>query len=225
MAERPVGVTDQASGAGVAQVRTRERTVGGEVVSEQYVIPVAEYLDGYISSYRGMVTTFRTAGVASANWNFFTAFNKTASTKILAIRQVVYQVDDTGALLTVAPLAQSSRITSLPTGGTVLTPVPFDTALSHDTNCEFMGATASDGGVATAITSTAGTRAWANFKMRAATQVGQLLYPDELLLPELCGDTPILLRASEGLNFQMVQATVTTSHFVACCLFDELVAA
>lgn len=224
MAERPVGVTDQASGVGVAQVRTRERTVASEVVSEQYVIPVTEFLDGYTLSYRGMVSSFRTVGLASANHNIFTIFNKTGSSKILAIRRLILQTDDTGPLTTVSPLVQSSRITTLPSGGTVLTPVPFDTALTHDANCESMGATASDGGAATTITSTAGTRAWAQFKMRAATQVGQLLFPDENLIPSVCENSPILLRALEGLNVQVVQASVITAHYVVNCMFDELVA-
>jgi len=224
MAERPVGVTDQASGAGIAQVRTRERTVAAEVVSEQYVIPITEYLDGFMLSYRGMVATFRTPGLASGNHNLFTIFNKTGSTKIVAVRRLVLQVEDTGVLLTVAPIVQTSRITTLPTSGTVLTPVTCDTALTHDTNVECMGAASADGTASGPIVSTAGTRAWAGFKMRMATQVGQVLFPDETLIPELCGDTPILLRALEGLQVQMVQASVTTAHYVICCLFDELAA-
>jgi len=223
VAERPVGVTDQASGAGIAQVRTRERVIGSDTIAEQYVIPVIEYLEGYKLSYRGMVASFRIPGLATGNHNLFTAFNKTGSTKILAIRRVILQVDDTGALLTVAPLIQSSRITTLPTGGTVLTKVPFDTALTPDTNCEFMGGASADGTGAT-ITSTAGTRAWAQFKMRAATQVGQFLYPDEPMIPSIADDTPILLRALEGINIQVVQAAVTTAHYVVACMFEELVA-
>lgn len=225
MTERLVGVTDQASGAGVADVRARERTVGGNVVDEQYVIPVREYVDGYVRSYAGMWSSFRTVGLASANHNLFTIFNKTGSTKLLAVRRLTIQIEDTGVLLTVAPTVQASRITTLPTGGTVLTAVPFDTALTHDTNCEAMGATASDGGAATTITSTAGTRAWGQFKMRAATAVSQFLYPDEPLIPTLCDDDPIILRALEGINVQMVQASVTTALYIVNCMFEELVAA
>ena len=224
MAERPVGVTDQASGAGIAQVRTRERVIGSDTISEQYVIPIPEYVEGFKLAYRGMVSTFRTVGLASANHNILTAFNKTGSTKLLLIRRLVIQTDETAALATVSPLVQTSRITALPSGGTVLTKVPFDTALTADTNCEFMGATASDGGAATTITSTAGTRAWADFKMRLHTAVGQVLMPDESLVPKLCDDTPIVLRALEGLNVQVVQAALTTSHYLVNCMFEEHVA-
>jgi len=225
MAERPVGVTDQASGAGVAEVRTRERSVGGNTVAEQYVLPIDEFVDGYVTSYRGMVTSFRTIGLASANHNLFTIFNKTGSTKLLAIRRLTIVTDATAVLTSVAPVVQVSRITTLPTGGTVLTPVDFDTSLTHDTNCEAMGATASDGGAATTITSTAGTRAWAQLKMRMHTAVGQILMPAESLIPLYCDRQPIILRALEGLNVQVVQAALTTDHYVVCCAFDELVAA
>ncbi len=224
MAERIVGVTDTASGAGVADVRGRERSVGGNTAVEQYVIPIDEFVTGYQTSYRGMVTTFRTIGLASANHNLFTIWNKTGSTKLIAVRRLSFLTDATGALATVAPVVQVSRITALPTGGTVLTPVAFDTALTHDTNCEAMGATASDGGAATTITSTAGTRAWADLKMRLHTAVGQVLFPDEYLIPQFCDREPIILRAAEGLQVQMVQAALTTDHYVVSCAFDELVA-
>jgi len=173
------------------------------------------------TTYKGLVATFRTVGIASANVNLFTLFNKAASTKLVKVRRLVIQVEDTGVLLTVTPTVQVSRITTLPSGGTVLTPVPFDTALTHDSNVEAMGATASDGGAATTITSTAGTRMWADFKMRAATAVGQFLFPDVALIPSLCEQDPIILRAQEGLNVQMVQASVTTALYVVLCAFEE----
>ena len=173
------------------------------------------------TTYKGMVSSFRTAGLASANHNLLTLFNKTGSTKLVKIRKLVVQVEDTGVLLTVAPVVMASRITTLPTGGTVLTKVPFDTALTADGNFEIMGATASDGGAASTITSTAGTRMWADFKMRAGTAVGQFLYPDVPLIPSLCESDPIILRALEGINVQMVQAAVTTASYLVNCVFEE----
>jgi len=225
MTERPVGVTDTAAGAGVAEARTRERAVGGNTVVEQYVIPVTEYVDDFVTSYRGIVASFRTLGLASAGHNIFTIFNKTGSTKLLAIRRLTVQFEDTAASLAIAPTVKTSRITALPTGGTVLTPVAMDTALTHDANCEFMGATASDGGVATAIVSTAGTYGWSDFKSRQATAVGQILFPDENLIPGLCESSPIILRALQGLNVQITVASLTTSHYLVNCAFEELVAA
>lgn len=227
MTERPVGVTDQASGAGVADVRTRERSVGGSTQAEQYVIPLQEFVDGYVLSYRGMVAAFRTLGLASANHNIFTLFNKTGSTKLVAVRRMTLQTDDTVASLALAPVVKTFRITAIPTGGTVLTGVSFDTSLTHDTNVEAMGATASDGGAATTITATANptSAAWTGFKSRQATAVGQILYPDEPLIPIICENNPIILRASEGLLIRVVDAALTTSHYLVNCAFDELVAA
>ena len=173
------------------------------------------------TTYKGTVSIFRTTGLASANHNLFTIFNKTGSTKFAKVKRLTIQVEDTGVLLTVAPLVQVSRITTLPSGGTVLTKVPFDTTLTADTNIEFMGATASDGGAATTIAGTAGTRAWAQFKMRAATAVGQYLYPDERIIPTICETDPIILRALEGLQVQMVQASVTTATYLLNCTWEE----
>jgi hypothetical protein len=225
MTQRAVGVTDQAAGDGVAEARTRQRVVGTDTVAEQYVIPVSEYVDDYVTSYRGMVASFRTLGLTTANHNIFTIFNQTGSTKLLAVRRLTMQFEDTGASLTVAGVVKTARITALPTGGTVLTPLPFDTALTHDVNCEVLGATASDGGAATAITATPDTFGWTDFRLRMATQVGQILYPDENLIPGLCESSPIILRPLEGLLVRMTTASVTTAHYLINCAFEELVAA
>lgn len=183
-----------------------------------------EFVTGFQTSYRGMVATFRTIGVTGANHNIFTIWNKTGSTKLIAVRRLSIINEDTGALATVAPVVITSRITAIPTGGTVLTKVPFDTTQTADANVECMGATASDGGAATTITSTAGTRGWATLKMRLHTQVGQVLYPQDPLIPPFCDTNPVILRAVQGLQVQMVQASTTTCHYVVNCAFDELVA-
>jgi hypothetical protein len=226
MTERPVGVTDTAAGAGVAEIRTRERTVGATAVAEQYVIPVSEYVDGYVTSYRRMFTAFRTLGLASADHNLLTIFNKTGSTKLLALRRLTIQFEDTGASTALAKVAKTARITALPTGGTVLEPLTFDSALTHDLDCEVMGATAADGGAATPIAATpVGPYGRAQFKTRQATSVGQILFPDESLIPSLCESTPIILRPLEGLLVSMTDASVTTASYLINCFYEELVAA
>ncbi len=173
------------------------------------------------TTYKGTVATFRTAGLASANHNVFTIFNKTGSTSFVKVKRLTIQNDETAVLITVSPIVQVSRITALPAGGTVLTKVAFDTTLTADTNIEAMAATASDGGAATTITSTAGTRMWCDFKMRAHTLVGQFLFPDENLIPGFCETDPIILRALQGLQVQVVQAALTTSNYIINCAFEE----
>jgi hypothetical protein len=223
MTQRLIGVTDTAAGAGVAEARGREQTGTGV---DQYVIPVTEYVTDYVTSYRGMVASFRTLGLASANHNIFTIFNKTGSTKLMAIRRLTAQFEDTAASLLLAPVAKAARITALPTGGTLPTPVTTDSALTKDSNCEFRGATAGDGGAATAITATSiGPYFWTDFKTRQATAAGQILFPDESLIPDLCEDTPIILRPLEGLLVRVVDAALATSHYLVNCAYEELVAA
>ncbi len=173
------------------------------------------------TTYKGAVSTFRIVGLASANHNLFTIFNKTGSTKFIKLKRLTYQTDHTALLASVSPILHASRITALPTGGTVLTKVAFDSTLTPDTDIEMMGATASDGGAATAITATAGTRMWADFKGRMHTAVGQILFPDENLIPGFCDVDPIILRASQGILVQVAQAALATDHYIVSCAFEE----
>lgn len=221
MAERPVGVTDQASGAGVAQVRTRERTVGGEVVSEQIVIAIGER----VASYKGVVGSFRTLGNAATPQNLFSIENAAGSSVLLAVRRFTVQMDATVVLTAVSCQFKVSRPASLPTGGTTLTKVPFDTALSSSSSVVVRGATASDGGGATAITATAGSTGWHQFAMRMHTAVGQVLMEDQSLIPALCEDDPLILRAGEALLVQVINATAgnnaATNHYLVNVMFEE----
>jgi hypothetical protein len=75
---RAVGVTDQPSAAGVADVRARERTdpVLGTTVAEQYVIPISER----VASFKGLATSFRMPGRAATAQNLFAIFNASGST-------------------------------------------------------------------------------------------------------------------------------------------------
>lgn len=173
------------------------------------------------TTFKGAVSTFRIVGLATANHNLFTIFNKTGSTKFIKLKRLTIQTEATAVLATVAPIVHATRITALPTGGTVITKVPFDSTLTADANIEMMQATASDGGAATTITATAGTRLWASFKSRIHTAVGQILFPDEPLIPFFCDVDPIILRASQGILVQAVQASLTTDHYIVNCAFEE----
>ncbi len=173
------------------------------------------------TTFKGAVSTFRIVGLATANHNLFTIFNKTGSTKFIKLKRLTYQTDHTALNTAVAGVVHATRITAVPTGGTVVTKVPFDTTLTADTNIEMMMATASDGGAATAITATAGTRMWSGFKSRAPTVAGQFLFPDETLIPFFCDVDPIILRASQGILVSVVQAALTTDHYLVSCAWEE----
>ncbi len=172
-------------------------------------------------TFKGAISTFRTVGLASANHNLFSIFNKTGSTKFIKLKRLTFQNDHTAVLITVSPIVHATRITAVPTGGTVVTKVAFDSTLTADTNVEMMQATASDGGAATTITATAGTRMWAGFKGRMHTAVGQILFPDETLIPFFCDVDPIILRAGQGILVTAVQAALITDHYVVNCAWEE----
>ncbi len=227
MAERPVGVTDQAAGAGVAEVRTRERSVGGNTVAEQFVIPIRERVPSFI----GMAATFRTVGTAAAapHWIFHMA-NTTGSTVLLMLRSLTYYQDVTGA--TVAPnvIATLCRPTGTVAGGTSLTKVSVgtgvDAAQTSAANVTLLGATASDGGVATAITGlTLANRLWRTTGLRAHTLVGQVGGAPKELLPAALRDHGVVLRAGEQIGVALEYAAAadnpaTFYHVVNVC-FEE----
>lgn len=217
MTERPVGVTDQAAGAGVAEVRTRERSVGGNTVAEQYVIPISER----VASYKGFAASFRTLGLTTTPHNVFSIENAAGSTVLLAVRRLTVQMDSTVAFTTVAPSFKTSRPAALPTGGTTLTKVAFDSSLTSSASVVLRGATASDGGAATAITATAGSTGWTQLQMRMSTVVGQIIMDDATLIPALCDTDPVILRAGEALLAQVVLAALATHHYVVNCMWEE----
>lgn len=221
MGENRVGVTDQTAGAGVVEVRTRQRTVGGSAVEEQYVIPISER----VASYKGTVSSWRTLGNAATPQNIFTLSNTTGSTVLLAVRRLTVQMDATAVLITVAPQFKLSRATGAPTGGTALSKVAFDSALSSSANVSALGATASDGGAASAITATAGNTLWQQYNFRLHTAVGQVLTPDSGLVPNLCENDPMILRANEHLLVQVVASAAAsnaaTNHYIVQAMFEE----
>jgi hypothetical protein len=203
------------------KVRTRQRTVGANTVEEQYFIEQSER----VASFKGLATTFRTLGTGATPQNLFSIENAAGSTVLVAVRRTSVQLDSTGTLIAVATQVKTSRPSVFPSGGTPLSKVAFDSTQTSSANVICRGATASDGGGASAITATAGTAGWHQFVMRVATQVGQILIDDEPMVPMLCADDPIILRANEALLVQLVQATGTnnksTDHYIVNCMWEE----
>lgn len=224
MTERAVGVTDTPSGAGVADVRVRERTVGGVTVGEQYVIPISER----VASYKGMVTTFRTPGRTATTQNIFSIANKTGSGVLVAVRRLSIQ-QDTAAVANISWPNQfkTTRVAgTVPGNGTVLTKTPFDSAESSDANVEARGNSSADGtSSATALSGALGSNGWHQYAMRMHTAVGQVLLDDEALIPGLCEDDPIILRANEALLVGLVAnataANGTTVSYLVNAVWEE----
>lgn len=167
--------------------------------------------------------TFRTLGAAATAQNFFTIMNGDAS-RVVRVRRLVFQMDATAVLTAVMPIIKTCRI-SAASGGTALTKVDWDTSAASDADVVCRGATASDGGSATAITATPGTTLWQQFGMRLHTAVGQVLAPDNNSLSIICESTPVILRPGEGLLVHIVAAATSsnpaTNHYFVQCVWTE----
>jgi len=114
------------------------------------------------------------------------------------------QLDATAVLVSVMPQVKTSRATAVPTGGTTLAKGQFNTLNASNGNTIVRGGTASDGGVATAITATAGTTLWQQYTMRMHTVVGQVIGVDGNILPTLVDAQDLILRQNEALLVQVV---------------------
>ncbi len=227
MAVRGVGVTDQASGAGVADVRTRERTVDGGTYAEQYVIPIRERVPSFI----GMASTFRTLGTAAAapHW-LFQMGHAAGSGKLILVRHVTFNMDSTAATTAINVIATLCRSTGTVGGGTALTKVSVgtgvDAAETSASQLALVGATASDGGVATAITGlTVANRMWRAFGMRMHTAVGQSAGAPKELIPGALRDHGIVLREGDQLSVALEYAAAAdnaaTMHHMVDVSWEE----
>jgi len=170
--------------------------------------------------------SFRTLGTAATPQNLLTIEN-TDATNLVIIRRLTVQVDATAVLTSVMPQVKTSRATAVPTGGTALNKAQFDTANASNANTIVRGGNASDGGVATAITATAGTTIWQQYCMRMHTVVGQVLSPDNNVLPGLVETTDIILRQNQALLIQIVASAgasnPATNHWFCNVVWEETV--
>ena len=170
-------------------------------------------------------SSFRTLGSAATPHNLLTIENIDATT-LVKIRRITVQLDATAVLTTVMPQIKTSRATAVPTGGTTLGIARFDSTVAPDANTIVRGATASDGGVATAITATAGTTIWQQYNMRLHTAVGQVLGVDGSVLPTLVADQDLILRQNEALLVQVVASAgasnPATNFWVVNIVWEEV---
>jgi hypothetical protein len=210
--ERAIGVTDEASAAGVADYRLRERSVDGTTVGEQYLIFASER----VRSFLGMATTFRIPGAGTANQIMATLFNKTGSGVLIAVRYAAMQTDYVGTASGTIRDVSTSRLTVAPTTGTLHTPVAFDSAQTHNASVEFRGGASADG-TASAITATPGTYGTHAFSQRNLGTPNRILMRDLHLTPFVTTDEPVVLREGEGVAFTGVLTASALNYIVMCC--------
>lgn len=218
MGENRVGVTDVADGAGVASFRTRQRNVGGSNVEEQFLL----YQDERVASWEGSASTFRIRGDGVAGQNIASLFNRTGSGVLVAVRELELVMDYTTNSGTVRFFG-TSRITTNPTTGTLMSVMSFDTAQSHQALVEFRGGASADG-TASALTATPGVIAWRQGHWHAQTAVGQFQtadLADSPTIPAVCDDDPVILREGEGLLVHVIDASSTSAHYILNALWQE----
>lgn len=170
-----------------------------------------------------LASTFRILGIAASPHNLMTIEN-THATMLVKVRRMVVQMDTTAVLVTVMPQVKCGRATAVPTGGTATAKAVFDTLATSDGAVIVRGATASDGGAATAITSTMGDILWQQYCMRMHTVVGQVIASDNSLIPILCDTTPIILRQNQALLVAVIgtgASNPNTNHWFVQVVWEE----
>jgi hypothetical protein len=174
---------------------------------------------GYFS-----VGSFRILGTAATPQTLLTIENIDA-TKLVFVRSIVVQCDQTAALTSVTPLVKLSRSTAVPTGGTVTNKGLFSTTNTSNANTIVRQNTASDGGAATTITATAGDILWQQYIMRMHTVVGQVLQVDSPVAPSLVASQNLTLRQNQALMVQVVASAgasnPATNHYIVNVCWEE----
>lgn len=170
------------------------------------------------------VGTFRQVGSAATPQNLFTIENIDA-TKLVYVRKIVVQMDATAALTAVMPLIRFCRTTGVPTGGTTLNKVQFDTNNASNANTICRGQTATDGGALSGPTATASDTMWQQYGMRLHTAVGQVLAPDFDMAPIIIDTQNLILRQNQAFMVQIVAAAGSsnpaTNHYIVNCVWEE----
>lgn len=190
---------------------------------------VALYNQNVDGPSRVFYSTFRTLGNAASPQVLFTIHRaNVGGLGAIRIRKLTVTVTYTAALTAVENVVDWGRSTALPTGGTALTAVNADTTRAVSANCVALGATASDGGGATAITATLAARAGGSFIGRIHTAVGHVNSGTTIILigPGEGSDTAMILRTNEGLMVRVVNPTAgnnaATIHYVVNCEAEEV---
>jgi hypothetical protein len=178
-----------------------------------------------VVSYTGSITTYRTLG--SSTHNLFTIENQTGSGVLVGIRRLLIQLDATVVLLNgIMPIIRTSRASGMPSGGTILPKGIFNVEETSDDLVVLRGATASDQGAATAITATSTATMWQQYAMRLNSAHGQVIAPDNPLVPTLSDNTPVVLDENTALAVQVVVTSTTstnpsTNHWFVQCVWEE----
>jgi hypothetical protein len=207
MADSYVQLPSDGSGK---RMRTYKRGANANDPHDPYVIPVP---DRIISNF-GTVASFRTPGRAATDQKIFAISNANGSSILVAVKRLVLQLDATAVLTAVMPVARTYRCaTTALSNGTTLTKQRLDTTYSASSSVVCWGDASADGtnSASALAVSAVGDPVWQQFSMRLHTAVGQVLAPDNFMIPASCEDVPLILQANEALVIR-VDAAATTSN-------------
>jgi hypothetical protein len=204
-----MGDVDSTAVSGV-EVRGYRRGTTSTDSWDQFVIPTKDR----ITTFWGRANTFLTPGRAAIAQKILALHNATSSTVIVSVNRLRVDVLNTAvkAVGVVPPIIRCHKFTAVPTGGTVLSKVSLDSALSSNSSVTAWGDASVDGtssGTALTITVPAGSNVSQLWAPRVFTAVGYEPIDSGLFME---GDSDITLRALEGVCVFLDQATVTTGN-------------
>jgi hypothetical protein len=171
-------------------------------VSEEYVL----YQPEMVRSWMGAAATFR---LPNSTVNYCTLWNPVGSGVLVAVRQAAINIHYATTSSTVRSIALMT-VTSAPTGGTLLTPMSWDTTQTATGGIEFRSAASADD-TASTITVTGVTRAWTQLhghNPSSATLQWRMI--DEQLLPVLAEKDPPTLRPGQGYVMRNMDSAPST---------------
>lgn len=210
MTDRLVGVTDQASGAGVAEVRARERTVGGNTVAEQYVIPIRERVVSYVGIYSSAVVSGLAAAPATTAANFYLT-NNPGSGVLVAVRRAEAEQLLTAASVTVTRFGIEKFTTTTSATAAEATFVARDTTEAHSPSVKLTTAS-------TGLTIANNVPAFAWLAPTMVTSGAMVPVTNEW---EPSDDGMVILRAGQGILFRQLDAGATTQRVQVDMAWEE----
>ena len=147
-----------------------------------------------------------------------TLWNPAGSGVTVKVRQLLASKSDTSNSATVRDV-HADRVTSAPTGGSVMTAAAFNTAVATSA-AEFRGAASADG-TASAITATAVQRVLGGVQRHIyGTPAEQQQPSQDYLIPLLADGTPIELAEGEGIGI-FLDTSSSVAHFTVNAVWDE----
>lgn len=231
MPESYVQVPPNSTGA---KVHTRDRVIGANTVTEQYVIAAAS---DAVPVNRVWLSTLRipvrvlAAGVTQplfSIWNGITAGGNSVS-----VRRFSVEIDQVGAYATGAsPILRLFRATAAATGGTVITPVQqYSPDVAFNSLVSVRADHQADNAVATTALAQTGLGAqpmWSQTVPRMVTAAGFQTVSEFNMVPNdstLNAVDPLILRPQEGCHVQFVNGGTATSATVLYSFMFKVVLA